>query len=55
MPETSAEVWRRIGLGDVGAVTDLAAEAAWGRLPVGNPVVKGESLFPRIVEDETAE
>ena len=33
------------------AVTDLAAEAAWGRLPVGNPVVKGDPLFPRIVED----
>ena len=55
MPETSREVWRRIGLGDVSAVTDLDAEAAWGRLPVGNPVVKGESLFPRIVEDETAD
>ena len=51
MPATSAEVWRRLGLGDITAVTDLAAEAQWGRLPVGNAVVKGDPLFPRIVED----
>jgi methionyl-tRNA synthetase len=51
MPRTSAEVWRRIGLGDIRAVTDIAGESTWGRLPVGNAVEKGESLFPRIVED----
>ena len=50
MPETSREVWSRMGLGDPVAVTDLAAEAAWGRLPVGNAVVKGDALFQRIVE-----
>ncbi len=55
MPETSREVWRRMGLGDVVAIADLEAEAQWGRLPVGNTVVKGEALFPRIVEDEPAE
>ncbi len=54
MPTTSAEVWRRLGLADIGAITDLAAEAAWGRLPVGSPVEKGEPLFPRIVEDADA-
>jgi len=52
MPNTSAEVWRRLGLGDVNAVTDVIAEAEWGRLPVGNPVEKGEPLFPRIYEDD---
>ncbi len=52
MPVTSLEVWRRMGLPNIHSVTDLAAEAQWGRLPVGNPVVKGEPLFPRIVEDE---
>jgi methionyl-tRNA synthetase len=51
MPNTSAEVWRRMGLGDVTAVTDVAGEAAWGRLAVGNLVEKGEPLFPRIVDE----
>jgi methionyl-tRNA synthetase len=51
MPETSAEVWRRLGLSDINVVTDLDTEATWGRLPVGSPVEKGEPLFPRIVED----
>ena len=49
--DTSAEVWRRLGLGDIIAVTDLTPKPQWGRLPVGNAVVKGEPLFPRIVED----
>jgi len=52
MPLTSLEVWRRMGLPNVHAVTDLENESQWGRLPVGNPVVKGDPLFPRIVEDE---
>ena len=52
MPETSAEVWRRLGLGDVLAVTDIESQTAWGLLPAGNPVEKGEPLFPRIVDAE---
>jgi methionyl-tRNA synthetase len=51
MPRSSAEVWNRLGLGDVFAVTDLVHECEWGRLPVGSPVVKGEALFQRIVEE----
>ncbi len=51
MPATSAEVWRRLGLGDIAAVTDLAMEAGWGRLPEGSAVVKGDALFPRIYEE----
>ncbi|MCL4079510.1 methionine--tRNA ligase [Coriobacteriia bacterium Es71-Z0120] len=51
MPKTSAEVWRRLGLGDVTAVRDLASEAAWGGLPAGLAVTKGEPLFPRIYEE----
>lgn len=51
MPRTSAEVWRRIGLGDVHAVDDLAKAARWGGLPAGLPVTKGEALFPRIYEE----
>ena len=46
MPATSAEVWRRLGLGDVAAVTDLAAEAAWGGLPVGNRRGQGRAALP---------
>ena len=51
MPRSSVEVWSRLGLGNVFATTDLAAESQWGRLPVGSPVVKGEALFQRIVEE----
>ena len=51
MPATSQEVFGRLGLGDVLAVVDLDSAAAWGGLPVGNPVVKGEALFQRMVED----
>jgi len=51
MPNTSAEVWRRMGLEDVNAVTALDAEASWGRLPLGSRVEKGEPLFPRIVDE----
>ncbi len=52
MPNTSLEVWRRLGLDNIFAVTDLAAEAAWGKLAVGSPVTKGDPLFPRIVDEE---
>ena len=51
MPNTSREVFARLGLPDPSAVDDIAAAANWGGLPVGNPVVKGEALFQRIVED----
>src|SRR5574340_798510 len=52
MPATSAEVWRRLGLGDITATTDILTAAEWGGLPAGSPVTKGESLFPRIYEGE---
>jgi len=51
MPQTSAEVWNRIGLGDITAVTDISVEAEWGRLPMGNRVTKGDSLYPRIYDE----
>jgi methionyl-tRNA synthetase len=51
MPGTSREVFARLGLADPFDVDDLSAETSWGRLPVGNPVVKGDALFQRIVED----
>ncbi len=52
MPETSAEVWRRLSLGDIHQVTDIVSAARWGQLPGGNRVFKGEPLFPRIYEDQ---
>ncbi len=51
MPDTSAEVWRRMGCGDVTQVIDLCRSSRWGGLEPGNTVVKGEALFPRIVEE----
>ncbi|MDA3935426.1 MAG: methionine--tRNA ligase [Actinomycetota bacterium] len=52
MPNTSSDVWTRLGLGDISAVKDIAADAQWGKLPAGNSVTTGDPLFPRIYEDE---
>lgn len=52
MPNTSADVWDRLGVGtDVREVTDIAAAASWGALAPGSVVSKGDALFPRIVEE----
>ena len=48
MPNTSAEVFRRLGLGDITEITDIEAASAWGQLPAGNPVQVGDPLFPRL-------
>ena len=52
MPFTSAEVWRRLGLGDIEEVNDLWAQATWGGLAAGSRVTKGDPLFPRIYDEE---
>ena len=47
-PETCAEVLRRLSLeGEIGA-DDLAATCAWGQIPGGLSVTKGDALFPRL-------
>ena len=51
MPNTSAEVFRRLSLGDITAVTDIEAATAWGQLPAGNAVEIGDPLFPRLDMD----
>ncbi len=48
MPETSAEVWRRMSMEGEAGCDDLAAACAWGRLAQGVPVAKGDPLFPRL-------
>ncbi len=48
MPETSAEVLRRMSLGDEAGTDDLAAACAWGGLAGGVEVTKGDALFPRL-------
>lgn len=50
-PNTSAEVFERLSLGDITAVTDIEAATAWGQLPAGNAVQVGEALFPRLDVD----
>ncbi|GHT79602.1 methionine--tRNA ligase [Actinomycetota bacterium] len=52
MPNTSAEVWRRLGLGDIAAVQDQVVAAAWGGLPANLQTTVGEPLFMRLTEDE---
>jgi len=48
MPETSAEVLRRMSLADEADTQDLEACCAWGGLAGGVPVTKGDALFPRL-------
>lgn len=54
MPETSAEVWRRLGLGDIFEVDDLEKACAWGALPANLDITVGEPLFMRLTEDDIA-
>jgi len=48
VPRASAELWRRLGLPGAPAEQRLPEAAAWGGLPAGAPLEKGEPLFPRI-------
>lgn len=50
-PNTSAEVFRRLSLGDIAEVRDIEAATAWGQLPAGNAVEIGDPLFPRLDAD----
>jgi len=47
MPETCAEVWRRLGLAGRPEECRLPADATWGGYPGGLPVEKAPPLFPR--------
>ncbi|MDO4289796.1 MAG: methionine--tRNA ligase [Eggerthellaceae bacterium] len=50
-PNTSAEVFRRLSLGEVTDVVDIEGATAWGQLPAGNAVAVGDPLFPRLDVD----
>jgi methionyl-tRNA synthetase len=47
IPDSAAEVWRRIGLDGSPADQRLPDAAAWGGYPGGSIVEKGAPLFPR--------
>jgi methionyl-tRNA synthetase len=48
MPETAAEIWRRLGLTRTHLEIDWAAHRRWGLLTNGLRVTKGAPLFPRL-------
>ena len=48
MPQTSAEALRRLSCEDEAASDDLKGICTWGLLAGGQPVEKGEPLFPRL-------
>ena len=51
MPRTSAEVFKRLDLGDITAITDIKEQSQWGLLPSGNTVTIGDPLYPRLDAD----
>ena len=51
MPNTSAEVYKRLGLGDIFAITDIEDASKWGQLPAGSTITVGDPLYPRLDED----
>jgi methionyl-tRNA synthetase len=56
MPETSDEVLARLSLGGVATIESVKEACAWGGLPAGNAVTKGDALFPRLdISDITLE
>lgn len=54
MPNTSAEVFARLGLDAPVDIEDIEAASAWGQLPAGNKVEVGDPLFPRLDVDKIA-
>jgi methionyl-tRNA synthetase len=48
LPDTCAEIWRRLGLDGRPEDQRLPGAAAWGGYPGGLTVEKGEPLFPRL-------
>ena len=55
MPNASAEVFKRLSLGDVREVENIEFASKWGGLTAGNTVTTGEPLFPRLPKPEEIE
>jgi methionyl-tRNA synthetase len=51
MPQTAQKILLQIGAGDSEKL-DLRGLLDWGTLRAGNPLTRGESLFPRIEKDK---
>jgi methionyl-tRNA synthetase len=54
MPKAMASLWEQLGAAaDLGPIAEqrIADVAAWGQLPAGARVTKGDALFPRIDAD----
>jgi methionyl-tRNA synthetase len=47
MPDTTREIWRRIGMTTDIENCRIATDTQWGLYPAGAPVIKGDPLFPR--------
>jgi methionyl-tRNA synthetase len=48
IPRASAELWRRLGLPGAPDDQRLPEAAAWGGLPAGSRLTRGEPIFPRL-------
>ncbi|MET0919743.1 MAG: methionine--tRNA ligase [Acidimicrobiia bacterium] len=48
IPHATAELWRRLGLAGEPSDQRLPDAAAWGGLPAGATLEKGDPLFPRL-------
>ena len=51
MPNTSAEVYKRLGLGDISEMEDIESASVWGQLKAGSSVTVGDPLYPRLDVD----
>ena len=47
IPDTAREIWRRIGMTTDIEECRISTDTAWGQYVAGNPVEKGDPLFPR--------
>ena len=52
MPESSQELWRRLGMDELLDTQNLSRAREWGLVKAGSCVEKGQSLFPKYEEDK---
>ncbi len=48
LPFTAQGIWSQLGYADEVSQHTLAETEAWGKIPVGQKIAKGQPLFPRI-------